>query len=206
MAFGIGAAILGSAVLGSVTSAFGASKQNKAAEAASQKQMDFQERMSNTQYQRAMDDMRAAGLNPILAYKQGGAGTPGGSTYSPVNVGAAATAGAQAGASSAVSAKRINLEKQKTFAEINNTNEDTRNKQVERDLLNETYRSRSISNEILMEDLKIRESEAASAINAKAFHESPAGRYLKWFEMGSRSVIPFYGQAKPPGKGITINR
>lgn len=39
----------------------------------------WQENMSNTSYQRAVEDMRKAGLNPILAYAQGGASTPGGS-------------------------------------------------------------------------------------------------------------------------------
>lgn len=41
----------------------------------------WQEMMSGSAYARAMADMRASGLNPMLAYSQGGASTPAGSTY-----------------------------------------------------------------------------------------------------------------------------
>ena len=50
--------------------------------AEAQKQRDWQEKMSNTSYQRAMSDMQQAGLNPILAYSQGGAQVPSGATAS----------------------------------------------------------------------------------------------------------------------------
>ena len=60
----------------------------------------WQEQMSNTAYQRAVEDMRKAGINPILAYQQGGASTPGGSqgTISGASMGLANSSAASASA------------------------------------------------------------------------------------------------------------
>lgn len=64
----------------------GTHMRNREARKASARQMAFQRDMSNTSYQRGMEDMRKAGLNPILASKVGGASTPTGSTYNPENL------------------------------------------------------------------------------------------------------------------------
>jgi hypothetical protein len=92
----------------------------------------FQERLSNTAYQRQVKDLEASGLNPMLAYiKGGGASTPSGTVMPMQNA-------VSAGLSSAESASRSSLTNKqipKVGAETENIGADTINKRAQRFLI-----------------------------------------------------------------------
>lgn len=111
----------------------------------------YQTEMSSTAYQRAVQDMQSAGLNPMLAYMQGGASTPTGSMASgsaasaaspiaaqnPVSAGINAYSGVSSAANQQVMNDQIDATTTKIKAETSKIKGDT-NFESQQDILRQT--------------------------------------------------------------------
>lgn len=104
-----------SAVGGLIGNIFGASSAKKRA----REQMAFQERMANTQHQRQVKDLRAAGLNPILSANRGAAAPVGAMAPTP-DYGGTAQKGLMNIVNSAIAAKQLEANVKQVNASVAN--------------------------------------------------------------------------------------
>ncbi|WNK13599.1 MAG: DNA pilot protein [Microvirus sp.] len=83
--FGLDSVIgaVGSSIIGGLFGKSGQESANQQNMALSKQQMDWETQMSNTAHQREVADLKAAGLNPMLSTRLGGATTP---SYTPAHV------------------------------------------------------------------------------------------------------------------------
>lgn len=178
-----------------------AEKANQFSAQQAQLNRDFQERMSNSAYQRGMEDMKKAGLNPILAYQKGPASSPSGATASTSM--APVTPFSSSAVSSSINAKRVNAEVENMAETNSNLREQNKNLQAQNVLtqaqtLQATAAARKtvVDTAIASEMLQKAKSTSAEQETVESYRKSTVGKGTTYWREFISDLIPFMGTAR----------
>lgn len=185
-------------IIGAVGSFIGGERANAASAASVEKQLAFQEKAYRNRYQWQVEDMRKAGINPMLSVSQGAPAGPAGASYKAQDTVTPAVQSAMAMRRLGAEIRVMDSQAQKNAADAaladnKNISEYMLQQNIQetlKEIASRVDQNRSITR-INKETLSSAQATAAAARIEEEFWKSPAGKILKQLDLTGSSLNPF---------------